>query len=240
MATAPAVDPSGHHRRAARHDVLPAVPARPGLPRAALAVGDHAPGRGPDRAAPRSAPGGRSWPTTTAPNRPTSPSAATELRAGAPRRASTSSSPRTASRRSWCSAPCGPPGTWSSRTRPGYSTTATATSSRGCARDEGIGYLRREGREHAKAGNVNAALARTVRRVRGHLRRRPRTGTELPAPGAAALRGPGRGVRPVAAVTTSTPSTSSPPAQPRRSGSSTSSSAPARTTSTRRSASART
>src|SRR5947207_3073317 len=26
---------------------------------------------------------------------------------------------------------------------------------------EGVGYLRREGREHAKAGNVNAALART-------------------------------------------------------------------------------
>jgi cellulose synthase (UDP-forming) len=34
--------------------------------------------------------------------------------------------------------------------------------------DEGVGYLRREGREHAKAGNINAALARTHWRVRAH------------------------------------------------------------------------
>jgi len=71
---------------------------------------------------------------------------------------------------------------------------------RGIAAEEGVEYLRRDGGQHAKAGNVNAGTGPDRWRGRGHLRRRPRAGAEFPDQRAPALPGPGRRVRAVAAV----------------------------------------
>ena len=73
----------------------------------------------------------------------------------------------------------GPPSRCEVSIAPGCSTTAGVERLEKLAQRLGAGYLTRAGNEHAKAGNLNAALKRTDGEVVGHLRCRPRARAEL-------------------------------------------------------------